>query len=177
MHIADLAYSESGSPRRGSIVAFHGVTDSAASLHDLARHYNDYWRVYLVDTLGHGLSPRFTPDELIDPFRRSFCGEEARYQTCATIPYRLSGPNGHSWVSTCSPYGRDMPHLVDGVILEDPALLTEEQVELYLADAQQLVVKQEQVTAFVGEAVNALQSTYPNWPPSRPPVGAGQDGS
>ena len=70
----------------------------------------------------------------------------------------------------------DMPHLVDGVILEDPALLTEEQVELYLADAQQLVVKQEQVTAFVGEAVNALQSTYPNWPPSEPPVGR-KDGS
>ncbi len=168
MHIADLAYSESGSPRRGSIVAFHGVTDSAASLHDLARHYNDYWRVYLVDTLGHGLSPRFTPDELIDPFQAALSAAKKLVTKLARqSPTGSVVLIGHSLGGALAAHtAADMPHLVDGVILEDPALLTEEQVELYLADAQQLVVKQEQVTAFVGEAVNALQSTYPNWPPS-----------
>ena len=68
MTIADLAYSTSGTPRRGTIIAFHGVTDSASSLHDLARRYNESWRVHLVDSLGHGLSPRLEKDQLFDPF-------------------------------------------------------------------------------------------------------------
>lgn len=47
---------------KGTIVAFHGVSDNGASLADIGARWGEQWRVVLVDTLGHGLSPRFSPN-------------------------------------------------------------------------------------------------------------------
>ena len=53
---------------KGTIVAFHGVSDNGASLADIGARWGEQWRVVLVDTLGHGLSPRFSPQQLQAPF-------------------------------------------------------------------------------------------------------------
>ena len=54
---------------KGTIVAFHGVSDNGASLADIGARWGEQWRVVLVDSLGHGLSPRFSPQQLQAPFR------------------------------------------------------------------------------------------------------------
>lgn len=168
MSVARLAYSVSGTPRRGTIVAFHGVTDSAASLHDLAHHYNDSRQVYLVDTLGHGLSPRFTRDRLDAPFNAALTAAQKLVTHIATeSPSRSVTLIGHSLGGAIAAYvAAAIPQFIDGLLLEDPALLTEEQAAMYAADAPSLAARQENVARFPGEAINSLQASYPNWPAS-----------
>ncbi|WP_022868515.1 alpha/beta fold hydrolase [Schaalia vaccimaxillae] len=164
----DIAFSVSGNEGLGTIVALHGVTDNGASLSDIARYWNPRWQVYLADTLGHGLSRHLTEEELIDPFdscvRASvkLVVEAARTATkgrVVLIGHSLGG-------AIATRIACEYPDLISSLILEDPALLTEEQVELYRTEAQSLVDKQELVTSHVGEAMVELMRIYPAWPAS-----------
>lgn len=57
-----------GDRARGTLVLLHGLTDSGASWADaVARWTASGWSVVTVDARGHGLSPRWTPDELEAP--------------------------------------------------------------------------------------------------------------
>ncbi len=163
-----MSYSVSGREERGVIVAFHGVTDNAASLSDLARHWNGEWKVYLVDTLGHGLSRQFDDAELADPFpamvaaARSIVIEAARHSVSRKVVLM-----GHSLGGAiAATIARDVPDLIQALVLEDPALLTDEQSKLYRDTAGHLVKRQELVTEHVGEAITELMKVYSAWPPS-----------
>ncbi|MCI7551481.1 MAG: alpha/beta fold hydrolase [Arcanobacterium sp.] len=163
-----ISYSVSGREERGVIVAFHGVTDNAASLSDLAHHWNGEWKVYLVDTLGHGLSRQFDDAELADPFpamvaaARSIVIEAARHSLSRKIVLM-----GHSLGGAiAATIARDVPDLIQALVLEDPALLTDEQTRLYRDTAGDLVKRQELVTEHVGEAITELMKVYSAWPPS-----------
>lgn len=63
-----LTASISGTPSKGRIYVLHGVTDNAASLSDISARWSSDYEVVLVDALGHGCSPHFTPTQLEDPF-------------------------------------------------------------------------------------------------------------
>ncbi|MDC4233447.1 alpha/beta fold hydrolase [Actinomyces sp. B33] len=158
----------SGTDERGAIVALHGVTDNAASLSDLARHWNPQWRVHLVDTLGHGLSRRFTREELDAPF--DACARaiaQVVVDAARTAKKRKVVLIGHSLGGAIATrIACDYPDLVECLILEDPALLTGEQADLYRREASALVTRQDLVTSHVGDAIVELMRVYRNWPAS-----------
>ncbi|OKL50423.1 hypothetical protein BM477_00125 [Boudabousia marimammalium] len=56
------------------------------------------------------------------------------------------------------------PELVRAVILEDPALLTDQQAEQYRAGAADLVSRQQRIAADPGTAIRQLQDSHPGWP-------------
>ncbi len=162
-----LSRTISGVPHRGTIVALHGVTDNAASLADFAHHYAREWEVICLDSLGHGLSPALTTEELADPF-------EALYRAALTEVADAAHTAGNSVVL----YGHSLggalaatvahrhSELVAALILDDPALLTDEQREVYTSTAHELAERQDLVTGHVGEAIVELMENYPSWPPS-----------
>ncbi|WP_072342111.1 alpha/beta fold hydrolase [Actinomyces urinae] len=163
-----ISFSVSGREVKGVIVALHGVTDNAASLSDIAQHWKDEWKIYLLDTLGHGLSRHFLDAELADPFKaivaeiRSVVVEAARHSTSrkvVLVGHSLGG-------AVASVIARDVPEIVQALVLEDPALLTDEQWELYRNAAEGLVKRQELVTEHVGEAITELMKVYTAWPAS-----------
>lgn len=160
-----LAYLSSGEERRGTIVAFHGVTDSAASLVDIAEHYQKDWRVILADSLGHGLSPRFSEADLVDPFAAAV---QAACEFVTKIAENSFGRSvvllGHSMGGAiAAEIAVRHPELIRGLILEDPALLTAEQFASYRADAADLVSRQNQVSTNLSAEIAKLQKEYPHW--------------
>ncbi|WP_308806624.1 alpha/beta hydrolase [Actinotignum urinale] len=164
----NIAYSVSGTPTSGCIVALHGVTDNGASLSDIATHYNTSWKVFLLDTLGHGLSSHFNPEDLTSPFEAVLQAMHPRILDCArSAPNRKIVLMGHSMGGAISAYfARNYPELVECLILEDPALLTPEQAKLYASATSELVSHLEKVTSNIGEAIVTLMKTYKTWPPS-----------
>ncbi|WP_167142279.1 alpha/beta hydrolase [Canibacter zhoujuaniae] len=163
-----ISYAVAGSEIKGTIVALHGVTDNAAALSDLVQHYQDDWQIYAVDTLGHGLSRRFTDAELGDPFRAAVAA--ARTIVIAAARRSMSRKVvllGHSMGGAIAgAIARELPDLIQALILEDPAFLTEEQTKLYRDTAADRLRRQESVTEHVGAAVTELMAQYPAWPAS-----------
>ena len=62
-----LAYTTAGATDRSLIIATHGVIDNASSLASLQKYWSNDYRVACVDARGHGLSPRFSREALLDP--------------------------------------------------------------------------------------------------------------
>ena len=62
LHVVDVAPTGEA---RGTIIAIHGLAESAATLTAAARHWRAAgFRVLAVDVRGHGESPRWTPELL-----------------------------------------------------------------------------------------------------------------
>ncbi|MBM7824831.1 acetyl esterase/lipase [Arcanobacterium pluranimalium] len=160
-----LAYYESGNQVNGTIIAFHGVTDNAASLVDIATRFGSRWRVVLIDSLGHGISPRFTKDELSNPFAAAVAAAEA------TVSHILESSLHHKVVALGHSMGGAIttqlavrhPQWFHGVVLEDPALLTPEQQQRYLENAPYLVEQTQYVSENPTKAIAELRAEYPRW--------------
>ncbi|USR79745.1 alpha/beta hydrolase [Arcanobacterium pinnipediorum] len=163
-----LTHIASGKSVRGTIVAFHGVTDNAASLSDLADHWAPDWRVILVDSLGHGTSPRFSDSQLLDPFSALVKTAIESVQTAAAqSPQGKVVIYGHSLGGAIATHvSLQIPSLVTALILEDPALLTPQQYETYRAGGPLLAQRLELMSNDVGEAMIELMKTYTSWPVS-----------
>ena len=126
---------------KGTIVAFHGVSDNGASLADIATRWGEHWRVVLVDSLGHGLSPRFSPQQLQAPFQSALqaAAEVVRAQASQSVGGQVV-LFGHSMGGAIAAgVARDHPQLVRAVVLEDPALLTPTQETTYKNNAGESV--------------------------------------
>ncbi|QRV02129.1 alpha/beta fold hydrolase [Arcanobacterium phocisimile] len=160
-----LSVTETGRNFDGIIVAFHGVTDNAVSLADLATHFGSTWQVVLVDSLGHGFSERFSDDNLEDPFT-------AACEAASTVVQRYARESGsgkvvlagHSmggaiaaWVAVT------YPEFVAGVVLEDPAILTARQVRKYRESAPDLVASVRGVCGDPGRALTDIRAAHPAW--------------
>ena len=160
------SYSVSGREERGVIVALHGVTDNAAALSGISRRWGTEWRVYLVDALGHGLSRRFHDDDLADPFTalvaaaRAVVIDAARHAVSRKVVLM-----GHSMGGAiAAAIAREVPDLVQALVLEDPALLTDTQRQAYADTARERVAHQDAVTADPSHAIAELKVSYPAWP-------------
>ena len=163
-----LGRIDSGTPARGTLVAFHGVTDNAASLSDIATRLGNQWRVILIDALGHGLSQAFTDDDLTRPFPAMLDAALAEVHHIArTTPGGKVTLMGHSMGGALVTHiALRAPELVSALILDDPALLTPEQFELYRSGGSALAQRQDLITTHVGEAITELMRAYTNWPPA-----------
>lgn len=153
---------------KGTIVAFHGVSDNGASLADIGARWGEQWRVVLVDTLGHGLSPRFSPQQLQAPFQSALqaAAETVRVEASQSIGGQVV-LFGHSMGGAIAAgVARNHPQLVRAVVLEDPALLTPTQEATYKNNAGESVGGLEQISRDQSDAIANLarQQAYRNWP-------------
>ena len=154
---------------KGTIVAFHGVSDNGASLADIGARWGEQWRVVLVDSLGHGLSPRFSPQQLQAPFQSALqaAAETVRVEASQSIGGQVV-LFGHSMGGAIAAgVARDHPQLVRAVVLEDPALLTPTQEATYKNNAGESVGGLEHISRDQSGAIANLllaQPAYRNWP-------------
>lgn len=155
-----------GTAIRGTIIATHGVGDSAASLADIATHFGDEFRVYLVDLLGHGHAPRLSDEQLADPFAAvaaHFTQGLEQIITAAPsgLPVVLMG---HSFGGAVAAYvAQHNPQLVDAIVLEDPAILTAAQAQAYREDAANLAARMRKQGSDPAAAITELRPDYPAW--------------
>lgn len=154
---------------KGTIVAFHGVSDNGASLADIGARWGEQWRVVLVDSLGHGLSPRFSPQQLQAPFQSALqaAAETVRVEASQSIGGQVV-LFGHSMGGAIAAgVARDHPQLVRAVVLEDPALLTPTQEATYKNNAGESVGGLEHISRDQSGAIANLllaKQAYRNWP-------------
>ena len=154
---------------KGTIVAFHGVSDNGASLADIGARWGEQWRVVLVDSLGHGLSPRFSPQQLQAPFQSALqaAAETVRVEASQSIGGQVV-LFGHSMGGAIAAgVARDHPQLVRAVVLEDPALLTPTQARSYKENAGESVGGLEHISRDQSGAIANLllaKQAYRNWP-------------
>ena len=154
---------------KGTIVAFHGVSDNGASLADIGARWGEQWRVVLVDSLGHGLSPRFSPQQLQAPFQSAL--QAAAETVRVEASQRIGGQVvlfGHSMGGAIAAgVARNHPQLVRAVVLEDPALLTPTQEAIYKNNAGESVGGLEHISRDQSGAIANLllaKQAYRNWP-------------
>ena len=154
---------------KGTIVAFHGVSDNGASLADIATRWGEQWRVVLVDSLGHGLSPRFSPQQLRAPFQSALQAavEVVRAQASQSVGGQVV-VFGHSMGGAIAAgVAAAHPQLVRAVVLEDPALLTPTQEATYKNNAGESVGGLEHLSRDQSGAIANLllaKQAYRNWP-------------
>ena len=154
---------------KGTIVAFHGVSDNGASLADIGARWGEQWRVVLVDSLGHGLSPRFSPQQLQAPFQSALqaAAETVRVEASQSIGGQVV-LFGHSMGGAIAAgVARNHPQLVRAVVLEDPALLTPTQEATYKNNAGESVGGLEHISRDQSGAIANLllaKQAYRNWP-------------
>lgn len=154
---------------KGTIVAFHGVSDNGASLADIGARWGEQWRVVLVDSLGHGLSPRFSPQQLQAPFQSALqaAAETVRVEASQSVGGQVV-LFGHSMGGAiAASVARDHPQLVRAVVLEDPALLTPTQEATYKNNAGESVGGLEHISRDQSGAIANLllaKQAYRNWP-------------
>ena len=154
---------------KGTIVAFHGVSDNGASLADIGARWGEQWRVVLVDSLGHGLSPRFSPQQLQAPFQSALqaAAETVRVEASQSVGGQVV-LFGHSMGGAIAAgVARDHPQLVRAVVLEDPALLTPTQEATYKNNAGESVGGLEHISRDQSGAIANLllaKQAYRNWP-------------
>lgn len=162
--MARLATYVSGCGGATSIVALHGVTDNGPSLAGIAQRWNGERRVVLVDSLGHGLSPRLTDGELADPFGASVeaaidvVEEQAAYAASGKVA--LLGHSMGGAIATAAAAAR--PELVEALVLEDPAWLTEEQAGAYKAGARAEIARLDRIAANPADGIQEAVNDHPS---------------
>lgn len=125
-HHTDLALRWAGpvDPVTPTVVLLHGLGDSGDCWPDAVRRWSPTYRVIGVDALGHGRSPRFTPEQLTseDPMEAMYAATE---RTLASVVAARGGPVvvvGHSMGGgIAGALAARRPDLVSGAVLEDPA--------------------------------------------------------
>jgi pimeloyl-ACP methyl ester carboxylesterase len=122
----ELAYRWSGpaDPSAPTIVLLHGLGDSGDCWPDAVRRWSPDYRLIGVDLLGHGRSPRFTPEQLAsrDPMEATYAAAEATVARVAAAHGGRVLAVGHSMGGgLAGALAARRPDLVAAVVLEDPA--------------------------------------------------------
>jgi pimeloyl-ACP methyl ester carboxylesterase len=110
-------------PGAPTLVLLHGLGDSGACWPDAVRRWAPDHAVVTVDALGHGASPRFTPEQLAapDPMEEMYAAAEAVVAHVAGERGRV-GVVGHSMGGgLAGALAARRPDLVAAVVLEEPA--------------------------------------------------------
>lgn len=126
LHIHWSGRMDAGAP---TLVLLHGITNSGAGWVDAVRRWSGSYRVAAFDALGHGLSDRFTDDELAGEGAEAGAGAiEALVTTTIVALDEIVGGSdtvvlyGHSMGGAmASAVAARRPDLLRGLMLEDPA--------------------------------------------------------
>jgi pimeloyl-ACP methyl ester carboxylesterase len=126
LHIQWSGRLDSDAP---TLVLLHGIMNSGAGWVDAVRRWSDDYRIAAIDALGHGLSDRFTDEELAGGGVDVAAGalEALVTTTIAALEPIVADTGtvvlyGHSMgAATASVVGTRRPELLRGVLLEDPA--------------------------------------------------------
>ena len=107
------------------LVLLHGITSSAAANWPSIAHWSQRgWRVIALDARGHGLSPRWQPQQLLR------AGQQLVDDVVEVLEYLQATPTaglkpiliGHSMgAATAAVVAAQRPDLVSALVLEDPA--------------------------------------------------------
>lgn len=107
------------------LVLLHGITSSAAANWPSIAHWSQRsWRVIALDARGHGLSPRWQPQQLLR------AGQQLVDDVVEVLEYLQPTPTaglkpiliGHSMgAATAVVVAAQRPDLVSALVLEDPA--------------------------------------------------------
>ncbi len=107
------------------LVLLHGITSSAAANWPSIAHWSQRgWRVIALDARGHGLSPRWQPQQLLR------AGQQLVDDVVEVLEYLQATPAaglkpiliGHSMgAATAAVVAAQRPDLVSALVLEDPA--------------------------------------------------------
>ena len=170
-HHADLALRWSGpvDPRTPTVVLLHGLGDSADCWPDAVRRWSPTYRVLGVDALGHGRSPRFTPQQLSspDPMESMYAAAE---RTLASVVAAHGAPVvvvGHSMGGgLAGALAARRPDLVSAAVLEDPAW---RDPELRVQPRQVVRERIAECRAFADDPSGQLEkgrADNPTWPES-----------
>ncbi|QOR70457.1 alpha/beta fold hydrolase [Ruania alkalisoli] len=116
-------HPRSAGERRGTIVALHGLRESADTLRRLAKHWAAHgWDVVAPDLRGHGRSPRWDPADPLHPGDRLLADVRD-----AVGPYLARAGRddevvfyGHSAGGAIAAAAAEQAAVVHGVLLEDP---------------------------------------------------------
>ncbi len=168
-HHPDLAHRWSGpvDPATATVVLLHGLGDSGDCWPDAVRRWSPRYRLLGLDLLGHGHSPRFTPEQLAarDPLEEMYAAAE---RTLAAVVTTHGGPVvlvSHSMGGgLAGALAARRPDLVAAAVLEDPAWRDAE------VRVQPLEVVRERVAqcrAFVDDPAGQLEqgrADNPTWP-------------
>jgi pimeloyl-ACP methyl ester carboxylesterase len=118
LHLHELSPGDDGS---ATVLLLHGLTDSGACWPDAVRRWAPRgWRLVALDARGHGRSPRWDDEALAGRPGRVMAEDVARL-----LP-RLAGGGrlalvGHSMGAAVGvAAAAALPHLVAGVVAEDP---------------------------------------------------------
>ncbi|WP_223909802.1 alpha/beta fold hydrolase [Actinomyces capricornis] len=153
---------QAGAPQ---LLACHGVTDNAASLSGVLRRWRGVYDVTCLDARGHGLSPRFTPEQLVDPMS-TMVDDLIRLLESRRVhePHAFRTLMGHSMGgAVCAAVAAARPDLVDALIVEDPAWLDAQQEEDYRRGAEAMVERMERIAADPARALAENRRSYPGW--------------
>ncbi|QKD80135.1 alpha/beta fold hydrolase [Actinomyces marmotae] len=157
--IARIRTIRAGAPQ---LLLNHGVTDNAASLSAAHRHWRSHYDVTSIDARGHGVSPHFNPAELSDPIgvmvKDLITILEGRQHDTAVILI------GHSMGgAVCAAAAASRPDLVDALVLEDPAWLSESQRTAYSDEGPTLAARMAWIADHPDEALTENRKSYPAW--------------
>ena len=160
-----LAYYAAGNPENPMIVLVHGVCDSATAWADLTAHLAQRYFVVALDSLGHGLSRRYRDGELAAPGDAAIAEMESTLEYLEQLYERKPIVISHSMgAAITSKLSTLRPDLLRGMILEDPAWLSEEQKAGYRERAQeQVATSQELWRADPAGTVRGNHEQRPNW--------------
>ena len=109
------------------LVLLHGITSSAAANWPSIAHWSQRgWRVITLDARGHGLSPRWQPQQLLRAGQQLVDDVVEVLQYLQATPAPTAGPKpiliGHSMgAATAAVVAVQRPDLVSALVLEDPA--------------------------------------------------------
>lgn len=163
--VGRLVVHEYGNPAGPVLLVLHGLTDSGQCWGDLVERLGSTYRIVAPDSLGHGLSTRFTSEELAsaDPAEVMYAATEAVLSEVAPVGGALL--LGHSMGGGMSAaLTARRPDLVRAVVLEDPTWLDEppgrdpeEGIRQHLADVR---LAAEDPDAALGRG----RADHPTWP-------------
>lgn len=130
-----LSYLVAGNPTRPLIILVHGVEDCAIAWADYIDHLKSRYLVVSIDHKGHGFSPRFTDQELEDPFEASYSALVHAVQFIEKTFGKKAIFVGHSMGGALvTKLAARHPELVAGAVVEDPAWLSQTYRQNYVTN-------------------------------------------
>ncbi|MDD7464658.1 MAG: alpha/beta hydrolase [Actinomycetaceae bacterium] len=128
-----LAHYEAGNPSNPMVAFVHGVCDVGAQWAELMQHLADRYFLIAFDSLGHGLSERYTQEDLASPADAAMAALAEALEYQEKLHGKRAAVIAHSMgAAISSKLAVHRPELFTGLILEDPAWLNDQQRAGYL---------------------------------------------